>query len=174
MAKMPERFAARLSLWDTSGLSWFLIRLKTQYACTEIPSYSYPLENLKRQPVIPIALSNPYDDARQFHTTFALIDTGADMSIIPSSVGRDLLHNNFHPEVEKRTIYGIGGEVQTFLHTFDLDVLDLDGNVLFRKSGMKIEVSEEECGQVILGMRDFITRYVTKIDFSQNSLFIKW
>ena len=134
----------------------------------------FPLEKSTQQPYIPIRLSNPKDDCEQFHTTFALIDTGADNSIIPFTVSRDLMHDNDAPEVESRTVLGIGGPVTTYKHTFDLEVLNLDGETLFKFPSMIIEVSEKDYGPVILGMKDFTLLHVENINFKSNIFTIRY
>jgi len=134
--------------------------------------HTFPLEEYTRQPYLPIRLSNPLDDFEQYHETTALIDTGADYSVVPFTVSKDLLHANDSPEVESRTVLGIGGRVRTYKHTFTLEVLDLDGKVLFAIPHMLIEVSEKDYGPVILGMNDFITHYVKSINFNSNSFTI--
>ncbi len=137
-----------------------------------MPVYRFPLEKHTRQPYLPIRLSNPFDDFEQYHHTLALIDTGADYSIIPSTVSRDLMHDNDHRRVERRTVIGIGGPVKAYKHTFTLEILDLDGEVLFEIPQMLIEVSEKDYSPVILGMKDFIIHHVKTIDFSTNKFTI--
>jgi len=134
----------------------------------------FPLEKSTQQPYLPIRLSNPKDDFEQYHETLALIDTGADYSIVPFTVSRDLMHDNNASEVELRVVRGIGGEVKTYKHTFILEVLDLDRNVLFGVPPMFIEVAGRDYGPVILGMNDFIIPYVEKINFKSNTFTIRY
>ncbi len=141
-----------------------------------MPKHTFPLDKHSGKPYIPVRLSNPQDDYEK-HITYALLDTGADTSIVPYTVGRDLMHNNENPEVESRPVFGIGGSVSTFKHTFNLEVLDLDFNVLFEIKGMMIEVLPRETGHstpVILGRDDFIRHYVTSINFEKNSIEIRY
>jgi len=137
-----------------------------------MPRHVYPLETKKRQPYVPVRLSNPLDDFEQYYRTLALVDTGADRSMVPLTVSKDLMHDNDAPKLESRTVIGIGGRVTTYKHTFTLEVLDLDGEVLFEIPSLLIEVSEKDYGPVILGMNDFISHYVESIDFSSNKLTI--
>ena len=139
-----------------------------------MPYHIFPLEKSRRQPYLPIRLSNPNDDFEQYQTTLALLDTGADSSIVPFAISKDLMHANDAPKVESRTVIGIGGLVKTYKHTFTLEVLDLSGEVLFKIPSMIIEVSEKDYGPVILGMKDFIVPYVENINFKLGRFKIRY
>lgn len=136
--------------------------------------HTFPLEVSTRQPYLPVRLSNPNDDFEQYHETLALIDTGSDSSIVPFTVSNDLMHHNDASAVETKTVLGIGGRITTYKHTFILEVLALNGEILFTTSPMFIEVSEGNYGPVILGMKDFIAHYVESINFKTNILTIRY
>ncbi len=136
--------------------------------------HTFPLEKRTQQPYLPISLSNPNDNFEQYHVTLALIDTGADYSVVPFTVSRGLMHNNDGPEVERQIVLGLGGRVNTYKHTFDLEVLDLDGKLLFKIPSMAIEVSEKDYGPVILGMKDFIIHHVESINFKSKIFTIRY
>lgn len=134
--------------------------------------------NLERgKPFVPIVLINP-DDDYEVYPTYALIDTGADRSIIPEGIAKELMHDNDGKGVETDEICGVCSSAKVYKHTFVIEVLNPDNpsESLFRTDPMLISVLEfpkgnqPKTGEVILGMPDFILKYIRNIDFENGTL----
>ncbi|MEI6148857.1 MAG: hypothetical protein WCS01_07140 [bacterium] len=53
-----------------------------------------------------------------------LLDTGADETCFPASYAAYFGHNNLAPEVSKKSIHGVGGESQAYIHSVRLVLID--------------------------------------------------
>lgn len=124
-------------------------------------------------PCIPICLSNPNDDYDIYYPTLAIIDTGAVRSAIPEAIAKDLMHNSKHPDVKKKDpAIGIGGYADVVEHTFSLDVMNFSDSILFALKEIKIDVIETDL-PIVLGMEDFISKYVKTIYFDEQYILMK-
>jgi len=61
------------------------------------------------KPIVPIILYNPHNDFN--YSTWAIVDTGADTSVIPEHIAKSLYHDIRHPKVKRDISFGIGGAV---------------------------------------------------------------
>lgn len=143
-----------------------------------MPEAILPFERIRissiESPIVPLRISNPHDHYPQYHKTFALIDTGATNSVIPSWLSTQLLHNDDNPNVEKADAYGIGGRVESFIHSFSFEIMDFSNASLFKIEDMKCQVMEMEVRFVLLGLTDFIYEYVKTIDIENKQTILSF
>lgn len=109
---------------------------------------AYSTEYVPPAPVLPIRVSAPSGGAGV--ALVALVDTGADVSVLPLSVAESL----GLPELSSLRIQGVTGAAESVrLHAASLDL------------GGKTHLVEVAClgDEVILG-RDILNRFVAKLD----------
>jgi len=143
-----------------------------------MPILDYPFQHIQgyTYPALPVRIVNP-DSGVQFKT-YGLIDTGADASIIPGYIAEFLDHN-----VRRGTPCGgsTGSGVETvYEHTCRIDILRIndDGTV---SDDVAIRIPErgkyigvlEHCQFVLLGVSDFLHKYVLTIDYPRKVFSIR-
>ena len=89
-----------------------------------MPISNYPFRSTReypaQKPVVPVAVYNP---ANGFdYKTWALIDTGAEATVIPDYIAKTLYHDIDNPRVKKDTSFGIGGQADVYMHTFYINI----------------------------------------------------
>ncbi len=82
--------------------------------------FTYPFR-LRGQPELPIVVTNPHNGFDDI--VWGLIDTGAEASVIPKSLAKQLYHDIENPQVKREVNFGLGGEVVVFMHSFNIEVL---------------------------------------------------
>ena len=105
--------------------------------------FSYDLEKSPPAPVLPVRIG--VGGARRDATLRALIDTGADVSLIPARVARELRL----PVVGQIKIRGVTGRTSVDLYGADLEV-----------AGSSIRVQLAGLGDEILLGRDIVNRWI--------------
>lgn len=138
-----------------------------------ITNYPFVEINGRSKPALPVLLTNPANDFSFF--TWALIDTGADSTIIPGFIAKKLYHDIAHESVKTETCLGISGETTTYHHTFRVKVLGLDrqGDVLINKIAVKINKRTyaviEGLHIMVVGEDDFLKRYKLTINYPKKT-----
>lgn len=141
-----------------------------------MPIANYPFVDINDTGVpkaaLPVLLTNPANGFSQF--TWALIDTGADSTVIPGFIATALYHDITHKSVRKDVCFGISGSTVTYNHTFRLKVLGLNGkgDVLYNKIAIKMNKRKfaviQELHQMVVGENDFLKRYKLTINYPRK------
>jgi len=146
-----------------------------------MPIIDYPFIDIngtgKPKPALPVKLINP---ANGFdHFTWALIDTGADSTVIPEFIAKKLYHDIKHRQVKTDICFGISRPATTYYHTFRLRVLGLNQKkeVLYNKVPIKINSRLfsviSGLHTMVLGEDDFLKRYILKINYPKKTLSLR-
>lgn len=145
-----------------------------------MPILDYPFHHFPGQvypyPALPVRIVNP-DSGVRFET-YGLIDTGADASIIPGHIASFLDHNVRRGRVCDGST-GSGNE-PVYEHTCRIDILRIndDGTVSddvvikIPARGKYIGILEH-CPLVLLGVSDFLHRYIVTINYPHKVFSIR-
>lgn len=138
-----------------------------------MPIVDYPFVDINGapKPALPVRLINPANGF--YHTTWALVDTGADNTVIPGYIAQKLYHNVKHKSVKTNFCSGIGGDVTTYYHTFRLNFLESDpkGNVSEKtviRINQRLFAVVEDLHTMILGENDFLKSYTLIINYPRK------
>ena len=128
------------------------------------PSPAFPQRHSVLYPIIPIRIINP-NDPNKLIDIRAMIDSGADVSIFPGSLGRVIGLNIENDKIE--IIKGIGGqEIITYLH-----------EIIFEIGGWKYPsitcFSSDEITFPVLGRNGFFDLFEIKFDFRKEIIELK-
>lgn len=146
-----------------------------------MPIANYPFVDISgtgSKPGLPVILTNP---ANGFSfDTWALIDTGADNTVIPEFIAKKLYHDVTHKSVKTDTCFGISGTATTYHHTFQLKVLGVNrkGNVLRNKIVIKRNKRQYAVIQglhiMLIGENDFLKKYILTINYPKKTFSLQW
>ena len=105
-----------------------------------MPTVTLPFEVETQAPYLNIRISNSHDDYES-RLTSALLDTGADSSTVPHYLAKALMHRNHDLEPEPTDIFGVdGNKIEVYKHSFNLKILDSNGEDLFEITEMRVDV----------------------------------
>lgn len=139
-----------------------------------IVDYPFQIQGKFRRPapILPLKVVNP--DNHFEYLTWGLIDTGATASIIPDYIAIELGHRL--TEGKLCPAFTGSGDAVVYEHTGHIEVLEVkaDGSVnedtviiTIPHKGKHIGVLEG-CPFVLLGVNDFLTKYVLWIDYTKQ------
>lgn len=141
-----------------------------------MPIANYPFVDINGtgvpKPALPVILTNPANGLS--FGTWALIDTGADSTVIPEFIAKKLYHDIAHKSVQRDTCLGVSGAVTTYFHTFRLKVLGLNrkGDVLCNKTAIKRNKRQYAVIRglhlMVIGEDDFLKRYILTINYPKK------
>lgn len=146
-----------------------------------MPIVNYPFVDINGtgtpKPALPVVLTNP---ANGFdYSTWALIDTGADSTVIPEFIAKKLYHDIKHQNVQTDVCFGISGSATTYHHTFRLKVLGLNrkGDVLHNKVAIKMNKRLfpviPGLHTMVLGEDDFLKKYILTINYPRKTFSLR-
>jgi hypothetical protein len=143
-----------------------------------MPILDYPFVDIfgLPKPALPVVLENP---ANGFdHFTWALIDTGADYTVIPEFIAKNLYHNIRDKSVQTDICLGISGPATAYYHTFRLNVLGADqkGNISEKtviRISKRLFAVVPHLHTMVLGERDFLKKYVLIINYPKKIFSIR-
>lgn len=130
-----------------------------------------PLPSDTPRPYLWVKIINPHKNL--FITISALVDTGADICLFPSDAATVLGHN-LRSGVPGMHVAGVGGEVSTFKHTLNIEVLNTlkDGfagnKVLYRMSNVLLHFSTTNNSPFLLGSLDFLNKFILTVDYPKQ------
>jgi hypothetical protein len=146
-----------------------------------MPIFNYPFRippgYSVAKPVVPVIIVNPENGFD--YSTWALIDTGADTTVIPEDIAKTLYHDVRNPRAKRDKTFGIGGEVDVYMHTFSIKILFSDpaGKIDHNRVAIKIPKRTfavvPNLHIVILGEQDFLKNYVLTINYPRQIFSIK-
>jgi len=143
-----------------------------------MPIIEYPFQAkgfTKLSPILPIIIVNP-DNGFVF-PTWGLIDTGADDTSIPEHIAKKLGHDI--KSVRPYSGYAAGGIIDVYKHTFSIDILSMNENGQVNENDTIIKISRRRIGVisdlhcVLLGVEDFLKKYVVTIDYPRQVFSIR-
>ena len=140
----------------------------------EYPFFSLPWQNNTTRVYLPVRLTNPAT-GQVTNIEMALVDTGADSCAIPGSLASSLGHTLKHKDVLSKQTSGIGGiQVETYGHTFKLELLSADaGKVVWCCDHAMIECIDKEI-PILLGTKDFLAGFKITIDYPAQKVVLRW
>jgi len=146
-----------------------------------MPRHKYPflkhVGKTKRETMdltwIPIRLSNPMRNVTE--DIFALIDTGADASVIPAYLATRLQHKLKGKGVNSQFTSGIGGkQVKTYQHTFDIGLISSRYASVVWNTGPILVDYVESLIPPILGVEDFLKHFRVVMDYPKKTIPMQW
>jgi len=137
------------------------------------------------QPTLPLTLRNPQNDLEC--EAIALIDTGADRSLLPEHIAKSVGHDPYDSGLDRHSVSGIGGAVTVVTLPFDLLVWPAGAQARETKpvlhlSNIELDVQLARSGAdkwimqghpVILGQDDFLGRYIWTLDYPNAALVLR-
>lgn len=144
-----------------------------------MPIVDYPFIDINGdgapKPALPVKLINPANGFE--HTTWALIDTGADYTVIPEFIAKQLYHDIKHHNVKRDMFTGIGGNAVVYYHTFHINILKSSkkGKV-YRKSIIELQGTfavVQDLFTMVLGEKDFLSKYILIIDYPKKTFSVR-
>ena len=144
-----------------------------------MPIVDYPFQAQgvfsEPSPILPILITNPHTGTN--FRTWGLVDTGAAATVIPAYIARTIGHD---VEVVAPAFgRGVGGQVNVYAHTFSIEILSMDGNGKVNENDIVITIPPCRIGvtsnvdRVLLGVHDFLKRYILKIDYPRQIFSIR-
>ncbi|MDR3197116.1 MAG: retroviral-like aspartic protease family protein [Planctomycetaceae bacterium] len=118
------------------------------------------------RPVIHVLLENLHDRSVLPLRFAALIDTGATISVVPSSACKILKHT-FEQGISSSAVFGVGGSRRIFVHATRLTVLEPVINEvivpppkpIFEAIDFQLAFVEQHLPFVLLGQKDFLQHF---------------
>jgi len=144
-----------------------------------MPIVDYPFQAQgvfsEPSPILPILITNP-DTGTKFRT-WGLVDTGAAATVIPAYIARIIGHD---VEVVAPAFgRGAGGQFNVYPHTCSIEFFSMDGNGIVNENDIVITIPPRYIGitdnvdRVLLGVQDFLKRYILKIDYPRQIISIR-
>jgi len=146
--------------------------------CVEYPFYTFQgvdgfLQNAPRV-YLPIRLSNP-DTEVETDIEFALVDTGADSSVVPGSLACELGHQLKHEKVKTTPTFGINGtHLDTYGHTFRMELLSPDAKTVVWSNDKAVVDCVDTNIPILLGTKDFLANFRITIDYLEQKVILQW
>lgn len=144
-----------------------------------MPIVDYPFQAQGKfsqpSPILPILITNPHNGS-QFRT-WGLLDTGAIATVIPGFIARIIGHNV--ENVASFSGNGAGGQLTVYPHACYIDILAMDSNGNVNEEDIVIRIPLHNVGVinglfgVLLGVNDFLKRYIVKIDYPRQVFSIR-
>lgn len=120
--------------------------------------------NDTKKPVVKITL---YGKNETPIDVIALLDSGADVSIIPKGLAEYLKLNLKNKDVSK----GIGGEIKIWNSSIDIGIHGGHENYNFRN--IPVQVAEDDTIPIILGRAGFFDKFIISIDEKRQKVRLK-
>ena len=112
------------------------------------------------RPFLPIKIINPHTG--RSHSTYGLIDTGADDCAVPAYIA-PILGRNLESGSEKSIITGNGAAI-AFAHTTRFEIYDPHGDLAHTVQDALIDFMPN-LNIVLLGVKSFLGEFVLNIDY---------
>lgn len=122
------------------------------------------------RPYLALKIVNPHTN--KSIKTFGLIDTGADECAVPAFIAEELGHN-LHAGIPKTITTG-SGKASVYRHTTKLEIYHpLSGELLYTVTDTPVDFVFN-LPIVLLGVNNFLSRFVLTIDYPNKSFSIKF
>jgi hypothetical protein len=143
-----------------------------------MPTEVYPFFKIANgiyRPIVPIRVYNPLNRTSNPITVGGLLDTGADDCMFPRFVADVTGHNLKASGVTSKINQGIGAaQVQTWLHTFKIELLKPDGKTVFWQSPQfQIACVDHDSCHPLLGWVGFLSNFKTTFNYSTKRIIIE-
>ena len=129
-----------------------------------MPIVDYPFQAQgvfsQSSPILPILITNPHNGAN--FQTWGLVDTGAMATVIPGFIARSIGHN-----------------ITVYPHTCSIDIWSIDNNGNVNENDVVIRIPSRsmgvinDCNCVLLGVNDFLKRYILKVNYPRKVFSIR-
>ena len=122
---------------------------------------------------MPVRIENPH--TKKHEDVYALIDTGADASIIPGPLAEKLGHDLQGDQVATSFTYGVGeGKVCAYQHTFVLNLISSRSTRKVWCSGpILVDCVEHEI-PVILGVQGMLQNFRVTLNYPKREAVLHW
>lgn len=138
--------------------------------------YVYPFhtgDNGKQKPKIPIRVIN-FDTGKSISTT-AILDTGADSCTFPSMITINVGHKLDEKSLREKGTTGISGvEIDTYVHPFKIEILDVDRKKVIRTLDIVGNTIKSNSMLPILGTHMFLEKFLIKFDYLNDRIILEW
>jgi hypothetical protein len=121
-------------------------------------------------PILPVLITNPHNGAN--FRTWGLVDTGAVATVIPGFIARNIGHNVENVATSSGDC--AGGQITVYPHTCNIDILSMNSNGNVNENDIIIRIPPckmgviNDCQCVLLGVSDFLKKYILKIDYPRK------
>ena len=136
--------------------------------------YPFIIINGVYRPIVPIRVYNPLSKGSNPITIGGLLDTGADDCMFPKFVADYTGHNLKAPGVINKVNQGIGkDQIQTWLHTFKIELLKPDKkSVFWRSQEIKIGCVDHNNAPPLMGWIEFLSFFKITYNFATKRVII--
>ena len=122
---------------------------------------------------LPLRIRNPHTGADL--VTWGLVDTGADLTLLPAELAIRLGHNLKGHGVKTSITGGIEQtNVTAYAHTFEIELLSADLKRVLWTTGRR----EFDClgsnPPLLVGVEDFLTRFRLLVNYPAKRLRLSW
>lgn len=119
------------------------------------------------KPWLLIKIINP--ETSKSYIQYGLIDTGADECTMPGKVA-DILGHKLTAG-HKKTVMGVGGEVETYSHTTNIEIFDSRQDVIYEIKNVLVDYVPG-LAIPLLGVKDFLCLFNLHINYPQKKFSI--
>lgn len=127
-----------------------------------------PVDGIHR-PILYIRIINPHTNKSL--RTYGIVDTGADECAIPAKFAKILGHKL--KAGEKRTVFTGNGETVAYSHTTSFEIFHpITNKLLYALPNTPIDFLPR-LDDVLLGVNNFLNKFVLKIDYPHRIFSIK-
>lgn len=126
-------------------------------------------------PVLPIKIINP--DNGKSYKTWGLIDTGAFQTAIPGYIAQAIGHNI--DSVKPTDGCGADGILSIYKHSCSIEIFKMDSRGIVDTKTIIYKISRRRIGVikglpfVLLGVKEFLKKFVLTVDYPQQQFSIK-
>jgi hypothetical protein len=122
---------------------------------------------------LPLRITNPH--TRQTLVTWGLVDTGADLTLLPGELAVRLGHKLKGKGVKRSVTAGIEQtKVIAYAHTFEMELLSADLTRVVWSAGRREFDCVASNPPLLVGVEDFLRHFRLLVNYPAKSLRLSW